>query len=176
MRPPGRGRGRLIERQLKELVSARAARAIQSIDEEPEGERQLMLFLTLAEAAAELHLGLHEAAEWLGARGLVRIIAGRALVIPADLVEAVRGSSGGPYTSWRSVAAVVGVSEDTVGRHRRRYQDATPCHFIDEDEIRVWWRAMHTPKPKKAAPRRKVAAHRHEGPLDVRGLVRELTR
>ncbi len=57
-----------------------------------------------------------------------------------------------PVTSWRGVAEVVGVSEDTVARRRREAGDRTRRPwFSDPSAVREWWAELHA-GPSTPAP------------------------
>ncbi len=56
-----------------------------------------------------------------------------------------------PVTSWRGVAEVVGVSEDTVARRRRQTGDRTRPWFSDPSAVREWWAELHA-GPSTPAP------------------------
>lgn len=57
--------------------------------------------------------------------------------------------------SWRAVARILKVSEDTVARHRKARGDrlAEPW-FEDADAVVAWWRALHEPPPLRRTGRR----------------------
>lgn len=83
----------------------------------------------------------------------------------------------GPITTWRAVAAVLDLDEDTVKKHRDRHGDKTASPWFDDAQVvREWWRELHAPKvtrgrPPRPAPKRAV----DDTPLDPRALLRELT-
>lgn len=79
-----------------------------------------------------------------------------------------------PVTSWRAAAAVLGISEDTLVRHRQRAGDDSRPWWSSPDAVREWWAELHASKPEPR-PGRKRKAKGAGGALDVRGLVRELT-
>lgn len=57
-----------------------------------------------------------------------------------------------PLTSWRAVAAAVGVDEDTVHRWRSRSGDSAPPMFEDTDGARRWWRRIRYGAPRERTP------------------------
>jgi hypothetical protein len=148
----------------------------------PKADRRLGLFLTLEEAAAELCAEVDAARAWLLERDLVHQVAGRDLVLPTELAAAVARMTAAPIAefpahSWRAVAAILGLSEDTIARRRKKGCDATPCHFIDAQEIRDWWRTLNAPPAATPArPRRRRSEAKPDAALDVKALVRELSR
>lgn len=166
-------------------MNGRLQNTLPAVDDPVDAEpRRLGLFLTLREAAAELCAEVSAAREWLVERGLLRHVAGQELVVPQELADAVVTANlaagavprGGPITSWRRVASVLGVSDDTVGRRRKERRDVTPCHFADEREVREWWLALNAAvAPTGRAPRAR-SSRSEGGPLDVKALVNELKR
>ncbi len=97
-----------------------------------------------------------------------------------DLLEDESAESDGPIATWRAAAAVLGVSEDTVGRRRRARDPERQCYFRDEEELVAWWRTVDGPP---TAPRRRSSAKRRgrrrsedaDGPVDWGKLAAELT-
>jgi hypothetical protein len=63
-----------------------------------------------------------------------------------------------PITSWRGVAEVVGVSEDTVARRRREAGDRTRAWFADDEAVRAWWWGLHA--GRRRAPSNKPTRNR----------------
>jgi hypothetical protein len=61
-----------------------------------------------------------------------------------------------PLTSWRAVAAALGVSEDTVLRRRRAVRDASAPWFRDADAAIAWWQKVRTPRRPRVLTPRKV--------------------
>lgn len=55
-----------------------------------------------------------------------------------------------PIVTWKGVAAAVGVSMDTVARHRVRYHDKLKePWFKDAAEAVAWWKALHAAPPAR---------------------------
>jgi hypothetical protein len=121
------------------------------------------LLLSAAETAAALPGSEDAAVAWLEANvpPLRRDVAGEAVYRWADVLHVLEGPAPtaptaapiasiaqSPVTSWRAVAKVLGVSEDTVARHRREYDDRRAERwFGDADSVRAWWRQLHEPPP-----------------------------
>lgn len=86
-------------------------------------------------------------------------------------------SEDGPITTWRGVAAVVGLDEDTVKKHRDRHGDQTAGPWFDDDDaVRDWWRDLHAPKAQRGRPPKpRPRPTSDDTPLDPRALLRELT-
>ncbi|MBA2319513.1 MAG: hypothetical protein H0V89_00015 [Deltaproteobacteria bacterium] len=59
-----------------------------------------------------------------------------------------------PVTTWRGVASALGVSEDTVARHRREHDERTERPWFPTTEaVQEWWRKMHEPRPLRRSAR-----------------------
>lgn len=83
-----------------------------------------------------------------------------------------------PVATFRAAAAVLGMSEDTLKRHRNKYGDQTKePRWKDEAEVWAWYRAMTAPRPVPERPQKgkgsKVA--RLDGPYDPLAHFRQLT-
>jgi hypothetical protein len=78
--------------------------------------------------------------------------------------------------TWRKVAAVLDMDDNTLWNQRKRFGDThpTPPWFRDEAEVVAWYAALRVPKPVEpvAAPKRKPLEN---GPIDPRAVARELT-
>jgi hypothetical protein len=80
-----------------------------------------------------------------------------------------------PITSWRGAATVLGLSEDTVARHRRRLRcTRTLAWWRSDDDVVRWWLALHE-KPERPTRTRPVRIDRSARALDVRQLIEELS-
>ena len=84
-----------------------------------------------------------------------------------------------PITSWRAAADVLGVSEDTLKRHRKAaglpMRAAKRPWFASADEVIAWYRTLR-PAPETASTPAPTRRRRTTAPLDARALVAELTR
>ena len=59
-----------------------------------------------------------------------------------------------PITTWKGVAEVLGISDETVSRHRRDHQDrTTQPWFPDAAAVQDWWAKMHAPPPLRRTSR-----------------------
>ncbi len=112
--------------------------------------------LTLEEAAEALPGRDSEASAWLHENVVTQTRCSwsdEQLYRWGDILKAMstKGASestlsSDPISTWRGVATVLGVSEDTVARHRAKYNDQTTRPwFRDADEVAEWWRKMHHP-------------------------------
>lgn len=102
-------------------------------------------------------------------------VGGQAVYVWGDVLKHVveqrdRGCASkrsGPFTSWRDVADVVGVSEDTVARRRTERGAKGRCFFATTAEVHAWWRALIEPSGVLAKPpRRKSPKASEDGPVD----------
>jgi hypothetical protein len=148
--------------------------------------------LTVAEAVEAIPGRSEVAKAWLGdsvaARGAIggepfyrwgdvlEALASKPCSLVKAREEAPEGGAGtgGPLKSWRAVAAAIGVSEDTVGRHRKRKSDVTPCYFESVETARAWWRDLLAPQPRRRRSERRAARGNGGGALDVAALVKVL--
>lgn len=129
--------------------------------------------LSVEEAAAWLPMEPEEAAEWLRSSGIVRsvCVGGREIevVVWGDVVQAIQsdGEVEGPLTTWRAIAAVIGVSEDTLSRRRADAADRTAPYFVDTEAAQRWYRELIAPKPRAERAPRKRAKRKAEEPQIV---------
>jgi hypothetical protein len=86
-------------------------------------------------------------------------LAGEPVYRWGDVLTALNPGGGAPATravsSWRAVARVLGISEDTLARHRKQHGDtlAEPW-FEDPEAVASWWVRMHEPPPLRRTARR----------------------
>lgn len=76
--------------------------------------------------------------------------------------------------TWRAAARILGMSEDTLQRHRRAHGDRTVRPWwLTADEVIAWYRALIAapPDPPPPAPKPK---RKREGVYDARAILREL--
>ncbi|MEQ1569577.1 MAG: hypothetical protein ABMA64_28325 [Myxococcota bacterium] len=132
--------------------------------------------LAVGEAAVCLPMERADAEAWLRAVGVVRRIGlGRSqveVVVWGDVVEAIRASVNDrmPLTTWRAVAAAVGVSEDTIARKRSAAKDESQPWFEDAEAARDWYAALLQPKESKRA--RRAQGRVQAGAVDWNAVAR----
>jgi hypothetical protein len=83
--------------------------------------------------------------------------------------EAVLLPESRPFTTWRAIARVVGVSHDTLLRRRKAVGDTTPPRFPNREAVRAWWEALHSPAPTSTRGKPKSPPARGLTLADVRG-------
>lgn len=79
--------------------------------------------------------------------------------------------------TWRAAARILGISEDTLARHRRFHGDRTVRPWwLTDDEVVAWYRALIAPPPEPPAPAPKPRRKRDEGTYEERSraLLRSL--
>lgn len=82
-----------------------------------------------------------------------------------------------PITRWKEVAAILGVSEDTVARRRAEKDGKRPCFFLGAAEVQAWWRGLLEPvpvKPRRMSKPSPVSRSSDDGPVDWRETTRAL--
>lgn len=58
----------------------------------------------------------------------------------------------GPITTWRRVASIIGMDEDTLKKHRTRLKVQGKAWFRDADEVIRWWRDLVVGERTTATP------------------------
>lgn len=133
--------------------------------------------LALDEAAAWLPLEQTVAEAWLRRVGVVRLIGlGREqaeVVIWGEVIEAIRNDVRErlPLTTWRAIAAAVGISEDTLARKRAAAKDHTQPWFADAEAVREWYAGLLAPK-EPARKKKRAAKAVAGGAVDWNAVAR----
>lgn len=84
-------------------------------------------------------------------------------IVPAAPAEP-EAVTDGPLSSWKDVAAALGVAESTIRAHRKRTGDKTLPLFACADEAREWYRTLvGRVAPRKPPPRDKQKRFRATG-------------
>jgi hypothetical protein len=83
----------------------------------------------------------------------------------------------GPIKTWTAAAKVLGMCDDTLRAHCRKYGDKTvQPWWEDAAAVKAWYKAMITPRERPVARQRRVRpVAQPERAADVDALVRELT-
>jgi hypothetical protein len=79
----------------------------------------------------------------------------------------------GPLSSWRQVAAAIGVDDSTIRAHRRRTRDDSKPFFSGADAARSWYEDLvGTPAPPPRASRgpRAPKQPKGDGPVDWKNV------
>lgn len=118
----------------------------------------------------------HPGDEEFGVDELMGVRLGGSLLL-AWLRSSVEAPSDRPIMTWREAAVVLNKDEDTLRRHRKRYNDEmVEANFENADAVWAWWTDLHRPPnkaPSSAAPRR-VRQKESEGkPLNVDELIKK---
>lgn len=77
--------------------------------------------------------------------------------------------------TWKEAARLLGVSEDTLARRRKKFDPEAQAYFASTHELKTWYGSLRPKSPKSRRRPRKAPPTSDKKPIDFGALARELS-